>query len=323
MTRTTSFSDARSLTGLFLLIILMLWITPSEVAAQMVPIEPTTLPTCPPYSRRIPKVIRQWERAWNTGDAEGMAKLFTRQGIYEDFAFQIKSQTRAGVAQWVNLTAASIPDAHVRVVDAFRAGRRIAVKWIFSGTPSSLGGQPSTGRSFAVAAVSYVELRGKRIHRIGDYYNLADVLRQLGLPGDTWTPPNSAENTASAQRDTAMRSPSEASEPTTTARVAGLDSISEVDRSSEEERGKASLQAAPNPFGEQTALSFSVPESGTASLVVYDSAGQRVATLFQEHAEAGQRYVVDWEGGHLPNGWYVAKLASHRHTQQFKLMIAR
>ena len=315
----TSFSDARSLTGLFLLIILMLWITPSEVAAQMVPIEPTTLPTCPTNPRRIPKVIRQWEQAWNTGDAEGMAKLFTRDGIYEDFAFQIKSQTRAGVAQWVNLTAASIPDAHVRVVDAFRAGRRIAVKWIFSGTPSSLGGQPSTGRSFAVAAVSYVELRGKRIHRIGDYYNLADVLRQLELPGDTWTPPNSAENTASAQRDTPLVAP----EPTTIARVAEQDSPSKVDRSSGEEIPKASLQAAPNPFGQQTVLSFSVPESGAASLMIYDSAGQTVATLFQEYAEAGQRYAVDWEGSHLPNGLYLAKVASRHHTQQFKLVIAR
>ncbi len=322
MTHVTSFSDARLLTGLFLLIILVQWITPSEVAAQPVPIEPTTLPTCPTHPRRIPKVIRQWERAWNTGDAEGMAKLFTPDGIYEDFAFQVKSQTRAGVAQWVNLTAASIPDAHVRVVDAFRAGRRIAVKWVFSGTPNSLGGQPSTGRSFAVAAVSYVELRGKRIHRIGDYYNLADVLRQLELPGDTWTPPNSAEKAASDQRDTATRSRSVVPEPTAKAHVTGQNSVSGVDRFPGEEIRKALLQAAPNPFGRQTALSFSVPKSGTASLVVYDSAGKTVATLFHEYAEAGQRYVVDWGGSRLPDGLYVAKLASHHHTQQFKLVIA-
>lgn len=156
--------------------------------AQGVPVEPTGLPTAPVPPRPVPLLVQRWADAWNTADAKGMAALFTTDGIYEDFSFQIKSNGRDGVAQWVAITARSIPNVHLTIIDAFTMGDRMAVKYIFSGTPLAIGPVVSTGKSFSVAALSFFELQGKHIKRVGDFYNLADVLRQVGLPADTWTP---------------------------------------------------------------------------------------------------------------------------------------
>ena len=161
----------------------------SHASAQGIPIEPTILPTPVVPAPPVPPIVQQWCTTWNTGDAKGMAALFVPAGIYEDFAFQAKSQSQAGVAQWVAITAKNIPNAHMQIIEAIQQGDRAAVKWIFSGTPGALGTTPSTGKSFAVAAVSFFELRGNRIVRVSDFYNLADILRQLGLPADSWTPP--------------------------------------------------------------------------------------------------------------------------------------
>lgn len=160
----------------------------SATTAQSAPAQPTSQ-AHRASARPVPKIVRAWASAWNMGDAEGMARLFTADGVYEDFAFGARFQGQEGVAQWVTITSESIPDVRIDVIDAFRAGDRVAVKFVFNGTPRSLGPVPSTGKSFGVPAVSYFELRGNRIRQIGDYYNLAELLRQLGLPADALIPP--------------------------------------------------------------------------------------------------------------------------------------
>ena len=34
-----------------------------------------------------------------------------------------------------------------------------------------------------------MDLKGGKIQHLTDYYNLADLLRQVGLPAGVWTPP--------------------------------------------------------------------------------------------------------------------------------------
>ncbi|MYW90159.1 SgcJ/EcaC family oxidoreductase [Amycolatopsis rubida] len=144
-------------------------------------------------SSRIPHVVKAWAEAWNAGDAAEMASLFTNDGTYRDNAFQVAMSGRQGVENWVNITERSIRDAHVDVRDAFRSGDRVAVRWTFSGTDTGAFDKtrPATGKSFRVPASTLIDLRGERIQQVTDYYNLADVLRQVGLPAGPWTPPGS------------------------------------------------------------------------------------------------------------------------------------
>jgi steroid delta-isomerase-like uncharacterized protein len=141
--------------------------------------------------RPVPRVVREWAAAWNTGDPERMAGLFTEDGAYEDHAFQVVFRGKDGIAQWVSITTGAIDDTHVEVTEAFRSGDRIAVQWTFSGkdTAGGLGGQPPTGESFSVPAASVFEMEGNKIRRVDDYYNLADLQRQLGLPSGAYVPP--------------------------------------------------------------------------------------------------------------------------------------
>lgn len=142
--------------------------------------------------RGVPRQVRQWARAWNTGDAELMASLFTRNGSYTDHAFQATFRGREGIAQWVAITLASITDARVTIADAVGDDDRAAVRWTFSGTFTAR--QPFgpdaavAGRSFSVPAASWFVLAGQRISTVEDHYNLADLMRQLGL-ALPYTPP--------------------------------------------------------------------------------------------------------------------------------------
>ena len=143
------------------------------------PITPTTPPTSAPS---VPSVVQAWMDAWNTGDAQGMSALFAEDGVYQDFAFQAQVEGKEGVEAWVELTVRNIPDTQVEIIEAFRTGDRIAVTWVFSGTPERIGSIEGTGASFSVPAVSIFELEGDLITRLGDYYNRADVFAQLGYP---------------------------------------------------------------------------------------------------------------------------------------------
>ena len=137
------------------------------------------------------RVVRQWAEAWNSGSPEQMAGLFTEDGIYEDHAFQATFQGKDAVAQWVSVTTGAIDDVQVEITGTSRRGDLITVNWIFSGrdTAGGLGGQPPTGNSFSVPAVSTFQMKGNKIQRVDDYYDLADLLRQLYPPSGAQAPP--------------------------------------------------------------------------------------------------------------------------------------
>ncbi len=134
--------------------------------------------------RPAPRVVRQWAEAWNTGNPEQMAGLFTDDGVYEDHAFQATFRGKDAVAQWVSITTGAIDDVHAEVLGTSRRGDLITVDWIFSGkdTKNGLGGQPPTGNSFSVPAMSTFQMKGNKIQRVDDYYDPADLLRQLYSP---------------------------------------------------------------------------------------------------------------------------------------------
>ena len=133
----------------------------------------------------VPRLVRSWARAWNTGDGELMASLFTPDGTYADHAFQAQVQGREQVAGWVAVTIDSITDIRVTVTDVLQDGDRACVRWTFAGTFTTV--QPFTtdvdirGRSFSVPAVSWFRFARGGIAAVDDHYDLADLMRQLGM----------------------------------------------------------------------------------------------------------------------------------------------
>ncbi|MBK6912066.1 MAG: choice-of-anchor J domain-containing protein [bacterium] len=80
-------------------------------------------------------------------------------------------------------------------------------------------------------------------------------------------------------------------------------------------------QAYPNPFNPSTQISFDVPATTNATLKVFNSLGQEVATLLDGQVTAGA-HTMTFEASSLPSGLYFAQLhaGSFVSTQKLVLM---
>ncbi|MEZ4885374.1 MAG: T9SS type A sorting domain-containing protein [Chitinophagales bacterium] len=83
----------------------------------------------------------------------------------------------------------------------------------------------------------------------------------------------------------------------------------------------AIFNVTPNPFTQETLISFNVAIEGEVSLNVYDIAGRNIATLFNGSVEAEQNYQFQF-GKNLPVGTYIAALtAASGDVRHIKLVL--
>jgi hypothetical protein len=87
--------------------------------------------------------------------------------------------------------------------------------------------------------------------------------------------------------------------------------------------GKFSLeQNYPNPFNPSTTIRFSLPADSKVKLVVFNSAGQEVASLLNEEMNAGT-YEYQFDAGKLSSGVYFYKLITDNFTDTKKMMLVK
>ena len=81
-------------------------------------------------------------------------------------------------------------------------------------------------------------------------------------------------------------------------------------------------QNYPNPFNPNTVIEFVVPQSGYASVKVYNLLGQEVATVFEGNAEAQKINTARFDASNLPSGmyFYTLKSAGKFETKRMMLM---
>jgi hypothetical protein len=82
-------------------------------------------------------------------------------------------------------------------------------------------------------------------------------------------------------------------------------------------------QNYPNPFNPSTEIKFSVEATDHTRLDVYDALGQKIATLFDDVAEAGQYYKVRFDAGQIASGVYFYRLQSGTKSDLKKLILLR
>ncbi|MBO6573821.1 MAG: T9SS type A sorting domain-containing protein [Rhodothermales bacterium] len=85
--------------------------------------------------------------------------------------------------------------------------------------------------------------------------------------------------------------------------------------------GYALDQNYPNPFNPVTTIAFSLPQTGTARLAVYDVLGREVEVLIDGTVQAGQ-HEVQFDAAGLPTGTYIYRLETKAgsFTKQLVLM---
>lgn len=81
-------------------------------------------------------------------------------------------------------------------------------------------------------------------------------------------------------------------------------------------------QNYPNPFNPSTKIQFQIPEARFVRLKVYNLLGQEVATLVNEHLEAG-RYRAEFDASKLPSGTYLYRLQAGNFTEVKKMAVVK
>jgi hypothetical protein len=83
------------------------------------------------------------------------------------------------------------------------------------------------------------------------------------------------------------------------------------------------LTVAPNPFAQQTTLSFSVPQTDRVSLDVYDAQGRLVQKVFEGQAEGGQSYEFPLDGSRYTQSMYISRLVTSTGVKTVKLIVVK
>ena len=78
-------------------------------------------------------------------------------------------------------------------------------------------------------------------------------------------------------------------------------------------------QNQPNPFRDETRISFFLPQQEHATLALYDLAGRRIAVLLSEDLEKG-KHTVTYDASGLNSGMYYCTLTTGGYSQTIKIV---
>jgi predicted outer membrane repeat protein len=81
-------------------------------------------------------------------------------------------------------------------------------------------------------------------------------------------------------------------------------------------------QNYPNPFNAKTVISYQLPADSHVKLEVFNTLGQKVATLADERQQAGYRS-VSWDASEVSSGIYFYRLTAAEFTQTRRMMLIR
>lgn len=81
-------------------------------------------------------------------------------------------------------------------------------------------------------------------------------------------------------------------------------------------------QNYPNPFKDETTITYSLPEAADVTLEVYDVLGRRVATVVDEQQKAGW-YRIPFEPTSLPSGMYFYRLRAGGKKLSKEMVVVR
>ena len=95
-----------------------------------------------------------------------------------------------------------------------------------------------------------------------------------------------------------------------------------VDIDSEAPRRIELAQNYPNPFNPSTVISYTLPQSGSVSLEVFDMTGRRIAVLTEGNKSAGT-HSFEFDASQLSSGVYMYRLQSSGTTLTRKMTLVK
>ena len=122
-------------------------------------------------------LAQKWIAAWNSHDPDKMLSLFTDDIVYEDVPFGEVSHGGGELRKFYLSEIEGVPDLELKLLRSSIDGGHGTIEWTFSGTDK---GVFKTGKKFSVRGVSVIDMRGGKISRNVDFYDVATIMRQVG-----------------------------------------------------------------------------------------------------------------------------------------------
>ena len=85
---------------------------------------------------------------------------------------------------------------------------------------------------------------------------------------------------------------------------------------------KFNLINYPNPFDNKTTIEYSIDESSTVTLIIYDVFGKKIDVLVNKELKVGN-YSIEWDAGNLPKGFYLYRLQSNSRSITKKMLLSK
>ncbi len=130
----------------------------------------------------VTHAVEQWAEGWSTHDMDRVASVFTDDCIYEDVTLGVVNRGKEELKAFGSGFIAGVPDFKVELKSRFATGDWAAAEWSMSGThKGDLPGMPATGKTFSLRGASVFQLRGEKVARCSDYWDMTTFMKQLGL----------------------------------------------------------------------------------------------------------------------------------------------
>ena len=121
---------------------------------------------------------QKWADGWNSADPAKLVAAFTPDGYYEDVPFGLKKKGSAELQDLHKGFHEQVGDLYVKLVATHVANGHGKIEWLFGGKDISVF---KTGKPFEVPGVSVVEVSNGLISRNLDYYDVATIMKQVGV----------------------------------------------------------------------------------------------------------------------------------------------
>ena len=129
------------------------------------------------------EVIKQALAAWSSHDADKLVGFYTPDVVYEDVAYGVVNHGSAELRKFAADFFEAVPDLKLEPLSVTIHEGRGVVEWVLTGTDKGLY---KTGKKFSVRGASVFEMRGGKCSSNKDFYDLATVMKQVGvLPTQT------------------------------------------------------------------------------------------------------------------------------------------
>ena len=121
-------------------------------------------------------------QAWNSHDIEKVLSFYSRQYIADDVSQASLLRGHEGLRAMLETYWKAFPDLEFAVTDTVIEGSRVATVWVAAGThQGTIMNIPPTGHKVQVRGVSIIDVEEGLIVRGQYIWDLAGMLRHMGL----------------------------------------------------------------------------------------------------------------------------------------------